>query len=111
MIIMHIKYTEANIEPVPYHPSLDMKQFYRDTLERKPWLIEYFPDYDKDYLPSRELFWTIYKTNYPTEAKYYIDQAMKLKLGEDEENGDLIVVTEEFLDLIKGFSYKKCKFY
>jgi len=48
-------------------------------------------------LPPRSFFWAVYKTKFPGKAQAYIDAAMKQKLGEQEEDGELIKIGSEFL--------------
>jgi hypothetical protein len=60
VLLKYIKYIEANVEPVPHHPSLELKHFYKETLNRRAQLIEYFPHYDDSYIPPRDFFWAVY---------------------------------------------------
>ena len=71
---------------------------------------EYFPDYSEDYLPPWSFFWAIFKTIFPKKAEAMIDAAIKEKLGLDEEAGNMIWISEDFLKSIKEYHYKQRKY-
>jgi len=75
-------------------------------LEKLPGLKDFFPHYDEDYLPQKDFFWTVFRSAYPKECKQLIDEAMKLKAGDDEENGDMIAISQEFLKEMQEYHYK-----
>ncbi len=88
-----------------------MKKVYWKVLQAEPRMKDFFPDYDPEYVPPRSFFWAVYKTVNPWKAKELIDEAMKLKLNEQEEEGELIKITADFLTSIKEYHYKKCKLF
>ena len=86
-----------------------MKNIYRKVVNNDPMLKDYFPDYSNDYLPPWSFFWAIYWTVWGWEAHWMIDEALKRKIGEMDEEGELIKIGADFLKSIKEYHYRKCK--
>ena len=80
-LTQYIKFNVANLQPVPTHNDLLMKNVYRKAVEKHPRLKDYFPDYFPEYLPPRGFFWPIYKTLHPGDAQKLINDSMMKKLG------------------------------
>ncbi len=47
---------------VPKYEELSLKVVYDKVLDHFPDLENYFPDYDKNYLPPWDYFWSIFST-------------------------------------------------
>ena len=69
----------------------------------------YFPDYDANYVPQREFFWSIFMSLFRKEAEELIKEARLKKIGEEDEEAEMITVHPAFHQALQNYSSKACK--
>ena len=96
---------------IPYYDSLSIRRNWKDIKQLYPDILQYFPDYDPEYLPSRKYFWEIFASLHYQDAKEIIDNERRRKFEkESNDKTKEIIINKEVLDLIQGslyFSKKK----
>ena len=96
---------------VPFYDSLSIRRNWQSIKQLYPDILQYFPDYDPEYMPSRKFFWEVFASLHYGDAKRIIYNERKARYeGEAKEKAKEIVINKEILDLIQGslyFSKKK----
>ena len=62
-----------------------------------------------NYVPQREFFWSIFMSLFKKEAEELIKEARLWKIGEEDEEAEMITVHPEFHKALQAYSSKACK--
>ena len=91
---------------VPFYDSLSVRRNWKEIKQLYPNIIDYFPGYDPDYMPSRKFFWEIFASLHYEDAKTIINSERKRKYEKEaSEKTKEIIISKDILDLIQGSLY------
>lgn len=83
---------------VPKYEELSLKIVYDKVLDRFPDLENYFPDYDKNYLPPWDYFWSIFSTLEPEFCKRLLSWAHEKRvINEENQPEETIRIWDDML--------------
>jgi len=83
---------------VPSMKDTEVKVVYPILIDRFPDIREYLPDYPPKTFPERDYLWTVFSTHKPSEAKSYVDVAIKKQVeSTKKEKKDAIEILPSIL--------------
>ena len=74
-----IKMDKIRLIAIPYYDSLSILRNWKDIKQLYPDILQYFLNYDSEYLPSRKYFWEIFASLHYQDAKEMIDNERRRK--------------------------------
>ena len=57
---------------IPFYDSLSIRRNWKDIRQLYPDIINYFPYYVSEYMPSRKFFWEVFASLHYEDAKTII---------------------------------------
>ena len=97
---------DVRLIAIPFYDSLSIRRNWKDIRQLYPDIINYFPDYDPEYMPSRKFFWEVFASLHYEDAKTIIKNERKRKYNkESSDKTKEITINKDVLDLIQGLLY------
>jgi hypothetical protein len=77
---------------VPKFIDVTLSKIYRQTLQKFPELMQYFPHYDEEYIPPRQFFWDVVNALKPEFVKSIVQECLEKRCGTGEEADEMELI-------------------